>query len=735
MINRSTLMPVELQSAQILGKRQASAAIRYARLSRAFTLTELLVVIAITTILLGLLFVPIIQGFNITRRAAAETAAQAAVRTGLERISRDLSQAVYVFDNSATPILLPLTRTFPIGPGGVNTNQPHILFAKIDFVPRGGKAPSASVIDPTTGEPMSGKTLTLPLANGTRVIRYFLGLRRNLDAAGAVKPYLNQYEFSSRADGGNPDNEHNPLVVYRAEFDPRDPNLFDLTNYGSVVDGDGGFNDPAFFYNTKQAPNGRSYAQNWRDVASPLVDSDKADMLAWRRDGSGALVTEAPFRTLVTFTPGTIVGDTATPGFMNNAAAEAPGAVPTRYRTKNGQWALPYSVTFFRAAGGAGQTRPTFGELRIRFENEPQADGSTRLRVVPTAASGSLSVTPEQFYTAISLTSGKLFVKTPNLSFQVDARTGAIETGFQPLAGTGGGVPMLSSGGVIGPMVASVYPLRGDLVPMIMRMISRDPNAGTNGVPTNQGLTAVAPFGLGDVAPYYPLSGATLPVSSASPMQVFGNVIGGAIASGGGLMITPGSERVQAPDLQQGSSSISNLVTWYRAAGATTSIAKKGTQLDDAFDASSSIRKRWSVTGGQRNYILDQDTQVNERAMLLFDEPNGPGLPAKSITDGNTIAEREVRLTYLWQNNYSRRIGGDQNGWPVDASDHTLVDLAGGATNGKQTLVVEPDVVKVDYSTRSQLVIQYGVNVYDGASKRATTMQLSDRVKVGNLGR
>jgi len=121
--------------------------------------------------------------------------------------------------------------------------------------------------------------------------------------------------------------------------------------------------------------------------------------------------------------------------------------------------------------------------------------------------------------------------------------------------------------------------------------------------------------------------------------------------------------------------------------------------------------------------------------MLLFDEPNGPGLPAKSVTDGNSIAEREVRLTYLWQNNYARRVGGDQNGWPVDSADHTLVDLAGGSTNGKQTLVVEPDVVKVDYSTRAQLVIQYGVNVYDGASKRATTMQLSDRVKVGNLGR
>ena len=136
MINRSTLMPVELSAAQSPQERRAYALARYARLSSAFTLTELLVVIAITTILLGLLFVPIIQGFNITRRTAAETAAQAAVRTGLERISRDLSQAVYVFDNSATPILLPLSRTFPIGPGGVDTNRPHIRFWKTTTVIR-----------------------------------------------------------------------------------------------------------------------------------------------------------------------------------------------------------------------------------------------------------------------------------------------------------------------------------------------------------------------------------------------------------------------------------------------------------------------------------------------------------------------------------------------------------------------------------------------------------------------
>ena len=62
----------------------------------AFSLVELLVVIAITTILLGLLFGPIISSFNLTRRARAVSQAQDAARFGLERLSRELGRATYI---------------------------------------------------------------------------------------------------------------------------------------------------------------------------------------------------------------------------------------------------------------------------------------------------------------------------------------------------------------------------------------------------------------------------------------------------------------------------------------------------------------------------------------------------------------------------------------------------------------------------------------------------------------
>src|SRR5437667_12894916 len=62
-----------------------------------FTLVELLVVIAITAILLGLIFGPMIQGFNLTNRARVQILAQDSARSTMEIIQRDLSNGVFVF--------------------------------------------------------------------------------------------------------------------------------------------------------------------------------------------------------------------------------------------------------------------------------------------------------------------------------------------------------------------------------------------------------------------------------------------------------------------------------------------------------------------------------------------------------------------------------------------------------------------------------------------------------------
>jgi prepilin-type N-terminal cleavage/methylation domain-containing protein len=65
-----------------------------------FTLTELLVVIAITLILLGLLLIPLVQGFRLTRQGQIRAQAQDTVRLALNQFTNDLKRAAYVFDSA-----------------------------------------------------------------------------------------------------------------------------------------------------------------------------------------------------------------------------------------------------------------------------------------------------------------------------------------------------------------------------------------------------------------------------------------------------------------------------------------------------------------------------------------------------------------------------------------------------------------------------------------------------------
>jgi prepilin-type N-terminal cleavage/methylation domain-containing protein len=65
-----------------------------------FTLVELLVVIAITAILLGLLLIPLVQGFRLTRQGQIQAQAQDTVRLALNQFTNDLKRAAYVFDSA-----------------------------------------------------------------------------------------------------------------------------------------------------------------------------------------------------------------------------------------------------------------------------------------------------------------------------------------------------------------------------------------------------------------------------------------------------------------------------------------------------------------------------------------------------------------------------------------------------------------------------------------------------------
>ena|SRR5947207_4923299 len=95
----------------------------------AFTLIEMLVVMAITTILLGLIFGPMVQSFNLTNRARVQVLAQDTARAAMETIQRDISNGVFVFDNTNQPINLWVRKY------DGSTDVIQITFGMVDFVP------------------------------------------------------------------------------------------------------------------------------------------------------------------------------------------------------------------------------------------------------------------------------------------------------------------------------------------------------------------------------------------------------------------------------------------------------------------------------------------------------------------------------------------------------------------------------------------------------------------------
>ncbi len=756
---------------------------RIIRGQRGFTMTELLVVIAITSILLGLLFIPITQGFNLTRKAQNQVQVQTQARNGIQQMSREISQASLVLDNSTAALNFPLTfsvntemnasgngqpTTVHTWVNGTNVFPARVLYTKLDLI-LSGKLPNSGTKDPTTGDVIGGSQLRFPLAMGTRMVRYFIGLKDN------TRPYSNIYQSRIHSAATNSingqtefpfqgDNNLNPFVLYRAEFDPNDPKLFNAANYGNSLEDQGGFNDPNFFYNFNVASNGATYAANWKAISSAVVDGPNQDVITWVKDDVNDLVLTTPFRPLASFSPSSVVGDTATPAFLSATASESPNAVPTLYEAQQGHWSLPTTLTFYRAAS-RGVANEDYGVLKITIDIETLPSGMTvpHLHLSPNANEnyGTLAATDAQLYCARLSSTGDIFVKTPNLTFLLNTDRGIVKTGIPPIAGDNTGAPLIRlANGTIRSMVDEGYPDAnpGELVETVYRINTRHVDAGTGTIPTNQGWSEL---NLWDGEPgfgprYFVKDTLPAPISTAavgtyfSPLAYFGNLSGtGVLNPGGGLMVVPGSERVIGPELSVTVSTAMDqlaalnpatraragigFVPYYRAPGAISAVTKKATQVQDPTNA---FLKRWTPISGQRTYTFDQDTRLQPTSLLptaylRFDTPNGPGLPAWPLTDPGIVAgiqmERELQVTYLWQNNFARLRDDNapkRRGQPVDAQGLVIGD--------KAIIAPEPDVLKVDYSTRDLLNVTLGALVYDTNTRQPTSINLNDKVRVGN---
>jgi len=426
--------------------------------AQAFTLIEILIVIALTAVLFALLLVPLVSALRYTQQAQLVTAAQDAARSTEERISRELGSAIFVFDNTSHPFQLPNGTTIQPGDDAYtnfldlqilnSAGTPviaHAYNAKIDFVLP--KASAGAVTDPTTQQSVnytasqngsaiiSNPSLVFPLAAGTNMIRYFIGLRNPAQRFG--NPAV--YSYNNTREGKSIGSDDNTYVLYRAEFQPYqitsptrpNTNLFatrtnssgvpipelddpDFFRYVSTSDVNW-LNDTHAVYTPAEvtAHNGR--VDKWFQISKPSIPGPNVDLILLPHNADNTLaydpangafpgvahsgvaidpVTNTSYpiiNTSCTFRPATISGN-ATPGTTADynsqgvVAADQSGFtyIPTVYTATSQSWSLPYHVSVYPGNYNqppANATAAQIAAVEMYYDTEQSAAGQTPVSV------------------------------------------------------------------------------------------------------------------------------------------------------------------------------------------------------------------------------------------------------------------------------------------------------------------------------------------------------------------
>jgi prepilin-type N-terminal cleavage/methylation domain-containing protein len=321
-----------------------------------FTLVELLVVIAITAILLGLLLIPLVQGFRLTRQGQIQAQAQDTVRLALNQFTNDLKRAAYVFDSADRVISLPVRNE-----QGQVVNVP-LRYAVIDMVMPAYGDPSQESNDPTSDIPINpdgsyNAEIAVPISPGRTVVRYFIGLMDN------SRPYFNPDEVRLAA-ATDPENY---AILYRAEFRlyVRQGNQWVLNPelFGSIDE----FFDPNFFYGARRA--------GWLKVAKPIVPLGQVDMVKVTYDDNGNPRVEP----LMQLTPALVVNQMGAPIETDTLGDEGAGAPPVQIRFPLGLWDVSpesFRLVAFRSRPDALQR----GEPLRYFYIAPNGNGEWYIR-------------------------------------------------------------------------------------------------------------------------------------------------------------------------------------------------------------------------------------------------------------------------------------------------------------------------------------------------------------------
>lgn len=345
------------------------------RRNSGFTLIELITVMAITAILMTIIFVPVIQGFNLTRAAQAYANAQDRARTLIRQIEREIGNGTAVRDNTgsrgAITVVLRGQNKAPVA-----TTLPAM---KLDILkPAEGdplRGPSGAFINPDTGkedptmQSPKGQVL-LPATSGISMVRYFVGLRQPVVTSPAGAPtgpglYNNPYDGLLTKVGGEGTTQDNLYVLYRAEVLTRvwdrtarkyvvNTALFQDANNDDIPDD---IDDPAFFallpgtdFDAALALTGQGTAKanrilNWLKRSVVVTEVSRYDMIAPVYDKATRQVkftNNVPHLVpLVRFQPTRITSEPAAAQSTVRPGEEASNmakAGPDMFRTQYGLW-------------------------------------------------------------------------------------------------------------------------------------------------------------------------------------------------------------------------------------------------------------------------------------------------------------------------------------------------------------------------------------------------------------
>ena len=421
---------------------------------------ELLVVMAISVILMSLVLAPVVQSFAITRRAQAMVDSQDAARMALLAISREMGQAMYVYDNSShpvtvdkrgfpgdpdpqTPIMLPVSQPsgdvqwFALPGGKIDFILPKLLMHCNNPDHTGGPRdfPREKVVDGHTelydwpdcpychSSDVEARP-KIPMEQDVTIVRYFLGLKYNVLGRPEIDHGPGNTGWVSPWGKNVEEGTENQVILYRVEFNPYDDSLF--------PDGmpmEQRLSDPFFFYRTDAKSDGTVVADNWMRIARVVGIGKYEDLVtATTNPGTGFITSVEP---CVTFRTASIENDTFSPAYSSDKINDYPDAPATVFNSNYGYWTPDYRVDVFRGNFTANAATPQGkdyytgmdGSNLVVWRYEPSASADTKtveFNITQYLADGYITPPPASSSRVLEM------------AFTVDPNKGTVNFALQP---------------------------------------------------------------------------------------------------------------------------------------------------------------------------------------------------------------------------------------------------------------------------------------------------------------